>query len=367
MANAWKERMRRPARRVWAELPVKRVIAVSDVHGHCGVFKALLEQVGYRPGEDGLVVVGDLVQKGPENLDTLRYAMELARSPHTFFLHGNHELKLEGDDAGIFEYVTWFRERSLYGEMILSLGGELPATVEEVPGMLRTVRAAYGAELDFLRDLPDILETERLLFAHAGLTDEDTLHQPLGPVVEWPRFHETVEHSFQKLLVVGHYPTASYVRTALLNGVLYDRAHNVLSIDGGTGVKTVSQLNAVILDPATAQWTWTSADPFPKIPAPCDQAAAPGEPILWPDTGVEVLERGEAFSRCRYANGVVAQVPNGMLQERDGKLFTDDLPTERLAVQQGEPLSLIAAFPDRLLVMKQGRAGWVFLDPTSQR
>ena len=123
MANAWKERMRRPARRVWAELPVKRVIAVSDVHGHCRVFKALLEQVGYRPGEDGLVVVGDLVQKGPENLDTLRYAMELARSPHTFFLHGNHELKLEGDDAGIFEYVTWFRERSLYGEMILSLGG----------------------------------------------------------------------------------------------------------------------------------------------------------------------------------------------------------------------------------------------------
>lgn len=366
MQNSWEEIKQRPAKRLWAEMPVRRLIAVSDVHGSFSLFKALLEQVGFRPGEDGLVVVGDLVQKGSENLKTLRYAMKLARYPHTYFLHGNHELKLETDAAGIFEYVSWFRERSLYGEMLRSLGVGLPASVEEIPAMLRAVESAYGPELQFLRDLPDILETEHMIFAHAGLTDEDTQHQRLGPVTAWPGFFAEAP-SFRKLLVVGHYPTANYVRDALFNGVLFDRARNVLTIDGGAGVMGVSQLNGVILHPATAQWTWESVDSFPKIQAPCDQAHQPGEPILWPDTGVEVLKRGAACSLCRYANGLVAEVPNTMLLERDGQTLTDDFPTERLAVQKGETLSLIAACPDRLLVMKRGRAGWLFLEPNGDK
>lgn len=42
----------------------RRLIAVSDIHGHLTLLRALLEKVHYIPGGDLLFLVGDLVEKG---------------------------------------------------------------------------------------------------------------------------------------------------------------------------------------------------------------------------------------------------------------------------------------------------------------
>ena len=53
----------------------RRIIAVSDIHGHLSLLKALLEKIRYKPGDDLLFLVGDTVEKGPDSLGTLRYVM----------------------------------------------------------------------------------------------------------------------------------------------------------------------------------------------------------------------------------------------------------------------------------------------------
>ena len=49
----------------------RRIIAVSDIHGHLSLLKALLEKIRYKPGDDLLFLVGDTVEKGPDSLGTL--------------------------------------------------------------------------------------------------------------------------------------------------------------------------------------------------------------------------------------------------------------------------------------------------------
>ena len=72
-----------------AELPPgRRVLAISDIHGNLTFLKALLTAAGYTH-EDILVLVGDLVEKGPASLAVLRYVMELSQTHTVYALRGN--------------------------------------------------------------------------------------------------------------------------------------------------------------------------------------------------------------------------------------------------------------------------------------
>lgn len=53
-----------------------RVIVVGDVHGCLDELQALLEKAQYDSNKDSVVLVGDLVNKGPKSAETVRYARE---------------------------------------------------------------------------------------------------------------------------------------------------------------------------------------------------------------------------------------------------------------------------------------------------
>lgn len=53
-----------------------RVIVVGDVHGCLDELQALLEKAEYDKERDSVVLVGDLVNKGPKSAETVRYARE---------------------------------------------------------------------------------------------------------------------------------------------------------------------------------------------------------------------------------------------------------------------------------------------------
>ena len=50
-----------------APVPKGRVIALSDVHGHADYLRGVLEKIRLT-ADDALVIVGDLLEKGPKNL-----------------------------------------------------------------------------------------------------------------------------------------------------------------------------------------------------------------------------------------------------------------------------------------------------------
>eukprot|EP01035_Chromulina_nebulosa_P024497 gene24497-31899_t len=63
-----------------------RVICISDVHGCIDDLCALLRKVNYRPG-DLIVLLGDLVAKGPSSVDVVKFG----RDNNVVCVRGNHD------------------------------------------------------------------------------------------------------------------------------------------------------------------------------------------------------------------------------------------------------------------------------------
>ncbi|RMF75611.1 MAG: serine/threonine protein phosphatase [Alphaproteobacteria bacterium] len=60
---------------------------LGDLHGETGKLAAALESVGFDPGRDRVIAVGDLIDRGPDSLQ----ALALAEEPWFFTVRGNHE------------------------------------------------------------------------------------------------------------------------------------------------------------------------------------------------------------------------------------------------------------------------------------
>lgn len=66
---------------------------VGDIHGHVSELLKQLGDIGFNPGKDRLICVGDLIDRGPESID----AIELLSNEWFFATLGNHEyLMLSG-------------------------------------------------------------------------------------------------------------------------------------------------------------------------------------------------------------------------------------------------------------------------------
>lgn len=71
---------------------------IGDLQGCLSSFKQLAAQL---PAGDRLIFIGDLVNRGPESLATLRYVKARVEQGHAVSLLGNHDLHLLAAAAGI--------------------------------------------------------------------------------------------------------------------------------------------------------------------------------------------------------------------------------------------------------------------------
>lgn len=74
-------------------------LLIGDVHGCYAELRALLEQADFDPAKDTLWLTGDLVARGPDSLEVLRYVQSLGDSVRMVL--GNHDLHLLAVYAGI--------------------------------------------------------------------------------------------------------------------------------------------------------------------------------------------------------------------------------------------------------------------------
>lgn len=357
------------------EIPAgRRILVTSDIHGHKSLLRGLLEKVGFC-GDDMLFIVGDLIEKGPESLACLRYVMELARRENVVVLLGNVDLwrlqmleGLNGENAGDFYgYLLDMRKwhgTSIFDEMALELGIELDSP-EVLLASKTDLLKSFQRELTFIRNLPAIVETQNYIFVHAGLPDEDLESVKERDIYEVLKFDSfmTSGLSFEKYVVVGHWPVSIYNNRILQTNPVIDNEHHIISIDGGCGLHMEGQLNMLIIpedgcDPGRI--TYTFCDGFKRFKAMTPQKASEDSVnISFSDRKVRILKEGEEFTYVEHlSSGRRIRVINQRLYNRNGEWADANYTDYLLPVEAGEELAMVMSTSEGCLMKKDGVCGW---------
>ena len=349
--------------------PGRRVLVISDIHGNLPFLQGVLAAAGYT-SDDILILLGDLGEKGPDSLSTLRWIMALAERNTVYCVRGNCDNLISDfaqderapEDAFFRHYLSVWGDRCLLVQMGRAAGLALRGP-EELPALREVVRARFAPELAFLEAMPEILVTPDYLFVHGGVADEERL----DGLDAWRCMKNddflSQGHAFRRWCVVGHWPVTLYDPAVPRSRPLLEPERHIASIDGGCSLQIDGQLNALVLPEAPGgAFSWFAYDGLPTAAALDAQApSADSVNVRWGRNALEVLERGRELTRCRHLEtGRVLDVLTEYLYTDQGVVRCEDSTDYRLEVRPGDTLSVVRRISDRALVKKDGVTGWYF-------
>jgi len=170
-----------------------RTLAIGDVHG-CDVALSQLLEMLAPTNNDTVVVLGDIVDRGPGSRQVIETLIELAGSCHLVFLLGNHEeMMLDAIQAGADD-SSWL----MFG------GGN---TLDSYGGLVENIPREH---LDFLTSGKDWWETDADILVHAGVDPDLPLQSQTGHALRWQHLTGFERpHQSGKRVICGHTPLQS--------------------------------------------------------------------------------------------------------------------------------------------------------------
>ncbi|MCB1692220.1 MAG: polynucleotide kinase-phosphatase [Pseudomonadales bacterium] len=193
---------------------------IGDVHGCCDELEQLLDELGYkvtavgsdeplagatlRTHPDGrkAVFVGDLVDRGPRVLDTVKLVENMVKAGSALCVPGNHDMKLL---------------RKLRGKNVQVSHG-LAQTLAEIDALSDSVREEFSQKLaTFLDGLVShyVLDNGKIVVAHAGMK-ESMQGRGSGRVREFALYGETTGETDEFGLPVRFNWAAEYRGNAMV-------------------------------------------------------------------------------------------------------------------------------------------------------
>jgi len=163
---------------------------VGDVQGCCDALERLLAEVGFSPSRDRLALVGDLVNRGPRSLATLKRLRAMGDA--AICLLGNHDLHLLAVAHGVRKprkddtledilgskrrdaWIDWLRHRRmacLYQGWLLVHAGVVPQW--DTPATL-----ALAAEVEALLQGPGLSDMLHQMYGNEPAQWNDALQGP---------------------------------------------------------------------------------------------------------------------------------------------------------------------------------------------
>ena len=228
-------------------IPVgKRVYAIGDIHGRRDLFNALIACIELddrlrKPADTTIVLLGDLVDRGPDSAGVIDAARALKARRKVRIICGNHEEMF----LRCFEDLELFRNFLRFGgrETVLSYPLDLErwnsAGIEAGQAIMR--ESVPEADLSFMRSFEDRVVIGDYCFVHAGILPgvdiDDQAEQHLRWIRE-PFLSDNSNHGF--VIVHGHTITEAP-----------EFRHNRIGID--TGAYASGRLTALALE-GEARW-----------------------------------------------------------------------------------------------------------------
>ena len=181
---------------------------IGDVHGCCDELETLLGRLGYvvantdsgpihvHPAGRKAIFLGDLVDRGPRTVDTLKLVQQMVAAGTAFCVPGNHDVKLL---------------KKLQGKQIQITHG-LANTLAEIDALPAEVREPFCKNLTaFLDGLVShyVLDDGNLVVAHAGMKAE-MQGRGSGKVRSFALFGETTGETDEFGLPVRYNWAAEY-------------------------------------------------------------------------------------------------------------------------------------------------------------
>lgn len=342
----------------------RRTLVISDVHGNLPYLQGLLHKVGFSPA-DILIIDGDLLEKGPYSLATLRYVMELSKTHEIHAVSGNcdwwvpllFELGAPEDNRWYLNAKPFCLLRQMCEELGIPIFPEMDFLAAR-----DACAAAFPAEFAFLAAMPEIIETADYTFVHGGLPEGDPADWDAWRCMKYDNFMAT-ERRFDKWVITGHWPVMLYHENIVDANPVIDREKKIVSIDGGCFLKDDGQLNALILPfGEQKEFRFAAYDPFPTARVTAPQAAsARSYYIRWGDAEVEILERGPEFSRIRHSRtGYEMDVLTRYLKEDGSRCSVNDCTDYVLPLRPGDTVSVVETTSRGYFVKHNGISGWYF-------
>lgn len=210
----WKRKTKvtRPARGGHAIPAGQRVYAIGDIHGRDDLFAQMLDLIradhaARGPAHITLILLGDLVDRGPDSAQVVERAMRLrGEFPDTRLLIGNHEecflAALTGDVRRLRYFMRIGGEATVrsYWDDETSLAD---ASFEEVAE--RLPRLVPAEHVNFLGMGEDVVEIGDYAFVHAGIRPGVPLEKQALSDLRWIRddfLDDLGDHG--KMIVHGH-------------------------------------------------------------------------------------------------------------------------------------------------------------------
>lgn len=187
------------------------IYAMSDIHGCYKEFLEMLDKIQFSP-TDELYIIGDVIDRGPQPIEMLRYVMT---HENMYLIMGNHEKMMLNAVSGMKknimkQFELWYRnggsitdhqfmelDKKEREEILLYLKG-LPLGMEVMAGQRDYILIHGGPTPNFIEEWNN------------GKLNEDIL---------WERIDHCSSEDIVypgKIIVVGHTPTYLYGATGII-------------------------------------------------------------------------------------------------------------------------------------------------------
>lgn len=182
-----------------------RTIIVGDIHGCIDEFNELIKTISYKKKSDRLILLGDLVDRGPDSVAVVKRAREMDLE----CVMGNHEHK----------FMKWFRSHGSNGDVYDPKGYYTKFS---------------DADVNYIARMDNYIKIDNTIIVHAGLRPGVSLVNQTKDDMYYIRYMDVDSKfiSLKKISRLGKAATGAHFWTESWTGpesIIY--GHNVHSYE----------------------------------------------------------------------------------------------------------------------------------------